>query len=138
MKKNTYRLSAIIKITALFIGFLFLLVPNTLSAADVTVISVATSSNHDFWAVHGPLGGLLLCLFLAVFPRFTLAFIAFVTGGIGISILGLILWILTPHLLVAIIATTLYWHTNPILVILAWFIAFGGETTEKVYIRRQF
>lgn len=120
-------------ILLLFVSF------NTFSSAE-TIPPVATipSAGRDFWLVHGLFGGLILCLFLAVFPRLTLAFIALVTGGIGISFLGIILWILAPHLLVAIIATTIYWHTNPILVILAWFIAFGGETTEKVYLRRRF
>ena len=29
-----------------------------------------------------------------------------------------------PHLLVAILATTIYWHANPILCVIAWFVAF--------------
>lgn len=36
-----------------------------------------------------------------------------------------------PRLLVAILATTSYWQTNPLLVIGAWFWAIGGESTEK-------
>jgi hypothetical protein len=132
---KTY-LKSIIKVGFIF---LFLLIPfNTFSAETIPAMANLPSAGGNFWMVHSLIGGILLCLFLAVFPRLTLAFIALVTGGIGISIVGLILWLLAPHLLVAIIATTLYWHTNPILVILAWFIAFGGEATEKVYIRRRF
>ena len=92
----------------------------------------------DFWDVYAPLSGVAVCFMCAVFPRIALAISALVTGGIGISIFGILLWFIAPHLLVAIIATTFYWHTNPILVIFSWLIAFGGETTEKVYIRRKF
>jgi hypothetical protein len=127
-----------IKVTLLLLVFMCLFFhANMLSAATIFMNDIPTL-NRDFWLIHGPLGGTILCLMLAIFPRIALAFIALVTGGIGISILGFLFWFLAPHLLVAIIATTIYWHTNPILVILSWFIAFGGETTEKVYIRRRF
>ncbi len=39
-------------------------------------------------------------------------------------------WLFAPHLTVAILATQYYWHTNPILCIIAWFIAFTGTTGE--------
>jgi hypothetical protein len=120
-----------------FVLICLFLTTNTLSAEPLVMADVP-EYGRDYWLIHGPIGGLVLGLMLAIFPRIALAFIALVTGGIGISVLGFLLWILTPHLLVAIIATTLYWHTNPILVIISWFIAFGGETTEKVYIRRRF
>lgn len=51
---------------------------------------------------------------------------ATVTWGLW-TILG---WIFAPHLLVAIYATTIYWDTNPVLVIIAWFFAFGGTAGE--------
>ena len=42
-------------------------------------------------------------------------------------------WVLTPRLVVAILATTFYWDTNPILCVLAWIYAFtvGGYTTKE-------
>ncbi len=130
---NTY-IKQFVKIGLIFA--LLLLPFNTVSAEEIA--GVATShGGANFWVVHSLVGGIIFCLMLAIFPRLTLAFMA-LTGGIGITIVGLILWLLAPHLLVAVIATTLYWHTNPILVILAWFIAFGGEATEKVYLRRRF
>jgi hypothetical protein len=39
-------------------------------------------------------------------------------------------WIFAPHLLVAILATTIYWYTNPMLCIIAWAFAFGGTGGE--------
>lgn len=78
----------------------------------------------DFWAHHG-----FLFLFgLAVFPRITLFLFANISG---LGILYWLGWLIAPHLTVAILATTFYWDTNPILVIIAWFIALGGEGAEK-------
>ena len=76
----------------------------------------------DFWDVHG----IFFLLGCAFFPRITTLFFATITWGLW-SILG---WIFAPHLLVAIYATTAYWDTNPILVIIAWFFAFGGTAGE--------
>jgi hypothetical protein len=50
--------------------------------------------------------------------------------------------VFVPRLLVAILATTYYWHTNPVLCIVAWMIAFGGTGGEgravtKVVVRRR-
>lgn len=39
-------------------------------------------------------------------------------------------WLFVPHLTVAILATQFYWQTNPILCVIAWFIAFAGTGTE--------
>lgn len=75
-----------------------------------------------FWDAHG-----LLFLFgCAVFPRITTLFFSATSFGLW-HILG---WIFAPHLLVAILATTYYWDTNPVLVIIAWFFAFGGTAGE--------
>ena len=77
----------------------------------------------DFWQNHG-----LLFLFgCAFFPRITLLFFSAVSFGIW-TFLG---WLFVPHLTVAILATVIYWGTNPILVIISWlFVLFGtvGET----------
>jgi len=40
-------------------------------------------------------------------------------------------WVLAPRLTVAIIATFLYFHINPILCVITWFWALAGETVEK-------
>lgn len=89
----------------------------------------------DFWDAHG-----WLFLFgCAFFPRITTLFFTSISFGFWV-ILG---WIFTPHLLVAIFATTHYWETNPFLVVIAWFFAFGGtagearvtERTTKIIIR---
>ena len=62
---------------------------------------------------------------LAFFPRLTLLFI----GG-PFGFLHWLGWLVAPHLLVAIMATTLYWHTNPFLCVIAWFLAFAGTSSE--------
>jgi len=76
----------------------------------------------DFWQQHGWLF-LFGCTF---FPRITTLFFSAVSFGFW-YILG---WIFAPHLLVAIIATEMYWDTNPVLVIIAWAVAFGGTGGE--------
>jgi hypothetical protein len=37
---------------------------------------------------------------------------------------------------VAIIGTTLYWSTNPLLCIFTWLWALAGESTEKTTVRK--
>jgi uncharacterized membrane protein YGL010W len=75
----------------------------------------------DFLENHG--AGTLI--FLALFPRLTLLFGSFATGGL----LWWLGWIFAPHLLVAILAIP-YFDTNPILVVIAWIVAFSGTTAE--------
>jgi hypothetical protein len=80
----------------------------------------------SFWDVHG----IVFVIFMFFFPRLTMLFsrICFMPFA---GILFWIGWALAPRLTVAILATTFYWHTNPILVVLTWFWALGGEGTEK-------
>lgn len=85
----------------------------------------------SFWDVHGAAGGLLFLFFLFFLPRLTLAFLALLTGAIGITFWGLIGWIIFPRILVAIIGTSIYWETNTALCALAWIAAFMGESGEK-------
>lgn len=40
-------------------------------------------------------------------------------------------WLLAPRLTVAILATTYFWETNTILVIITWIWALTGESGEK-------
>jgi hypothetical protein len=78
----------------------------------------------DFFAAHAAWGWLVL-VGLAVFPRITLLFVG---GPFGVfAWLG---WLVCPHLLVAILATSRYWDTNPALCVVAWFVAFAGTGGE--------
>lgn len=77
----------------------------------------------SFWDVHT--WDWLVLAGLALFPRITLLFIG---GPFGwLHWLG---WAIAPHLLVAILATTKYWDTDPVLCVIAWFIAFAGTGGE--------
>ena len=49
----------------------------------------------------------------------------------GVGLLHWLGWFIAPHLLVAILATTTYWNTNPVLCIIAWFFAFAGTGGES-------
>jgi hypothetical protein len=78
----------------------------------------------DFFAVHPDYGWLMLGG-LALFPRITLLFV----GG-HFDFLHWLGWVICPHVLVAIMATTKYWATNKLLCIIAWFFAFAGTGSE--------
>ncbi|MCU0701315.1 MAG: hypothetical protein MUC96_32805 [Myxococcaceae bacterium] len=84
----------------------------------------------DFFQAH-PSTGWLLLVGLAMFPRITLFFVA---GPFGL--LHWLGWLFAPHLLVAILATTRYWDTNPVLCVIAWFIALAGTGGETRVARR--
>ena len=77
----------------------------------------------DFWDVHG----IWFIIFMFFFPRLTLLFSSVAFGGV----LWWLGWIFAPRLLVAILATTAYWDTNPVLCVLAWIWALCFETGEK-------
>ena len=77
----------------------------------------------SFWNHHG----LWFIVFMFFFPRLTLLFSSVPFGGI----LWWLGWLITPRLLVAVLATTNYWTTDPVLCVLAWAWAFGGEGLEK-------
>jgi hypothetical protein len=77
----------------------------------------------DFFQKHG----IFFLLFITIFPRLTLLFSSVATGG-------LFWWLgffFCPRILVASLATVSYFHTNPILVVISWVVALGGETMEK-------
>jgi hypothetical protein len=80
----------------------------------------------SFWLHHG----LWFILFMCFFPRLTLLFSSVPFGGL-FWWLG---WLFAPRLLVAILATYNYGHTNLILVVLTWIWAFAGEGTEKTVV----
>ena len=77
----------------------------------------------DFWDVHG----FLFLFFMLLFPRLTLLFSSVVSGGFW----WWFGWFIAPRILVAILATTSFWDTNPVLVILSWMVALSGESSEK-------
>ena len=84
---------------------------------------------QDYWDVHG----IWFLIFITLFPRLTLLFSSVASGGL----LWWLGWLFTPRLLVAILATVAYWETNPILVVIAWLICWGGESGEKYVVTRQ-
>ena len=80
----------------------------------------------SFWHHHG----IFFIVFMFFFPRLTLFFSSVPFGGI-FWWLG---FIFAPRLLVAILATTIYWQTDMILCVLTWIWALGGEGVEKTVI----
>ena len=78
---------------------------------------------ENFWDYHGP----IFIFFMFFFPRLTML-LATTTGGGILYWLG---WLFAPRLTVAILATTLFWDSNTVLVVLTWFWALAGESTEK-------
>jgi len=83
----------------------------------------------NYWGAHG----LSLLVGLALLPRLTLLLSSVATGGL----LWWMGWLITPRILVAILATISYFEANPTLVVIAWLIALGGESTEKYWVRRR-
>ncbi len=77
----------------------------------------------NFWDAHT--WDWLVLVGLAVFPRITTLFIS---GPFGL--LQWLGWVFAPHLLVAIVATTQYWDTDPVLCVIAWFLALAGTGGE--------
>ena len=83
----------------------------------------------NYWDHHGV--GLLIGL--ALLPRLTLLLSSIATGGV----LWWLSWFFVPRYLIAVLATVAYFETNPVLVVFAWLVALGGETTEKHYVQRK-
>jgi hypothetical protein len=77
----------------------------------------------DFFQKHG----FFFLFFITIFPRLTLLFSSVASGGF----LWWLGFLFCPRILVASLATVAYFHTNPLLVILSWLIALGGEFFEK-------
>lgn len=86
----------------------------------------------DFWNLHG----FWFVFFMCFFPRLTMLF----TGIAFMPYAGVLYWfgwVLAPRLTVAIIATFMYFHTNPILCVITWLWAIGGESSEKKCIHKK-
>lgn len=103
------------------------------------ILLVATSVMVDIF--NTPFGtinffqkhGVFFLAFITFFPRLTLLFSSVAFGGF-FWWLG---FFICPRILVASLATVSYFHTNPILVTIAWIVALGGETLEKSGITNQ-
>jgi hypothetical protein len=108
--------------TLLFRGIavFFLLVVATSVAMDIFKTEFGTI---NFWDKHG----VFFLFFITVFPRLTLLFSSVPFGGF-FWWLG---FLFMPRVLVASLATVAYFQTNPILVVIAWLVALGGEVFEK-------
>ena len=98
-------------------------------SATYFAISGQPFGTTDYWDVHG----FFFLIFIATFPRLTLLFSSVASGGF-FWWLG---WLFAPRILVAILATLAYGNTNPILVTFAWLFAIGGESAEKVVVRKR-
>ena len=108
--------------TTLFrsITIFFILLVATSVAVDIFKLDFGTV---NFWDRHG----FFFLVAIAFFPRLTLLFSSVASGGV----LWWLSWAFCPRILVALLATVAYFHTNPVLVVIAWFVALGGETAEK-------
>ena len=90
--------------------------------------------NIDYFTKHG----WFFLFSVALFPRLTLLVSGLLVGSIELG--GLFWWLgffFAPRILVASLATAAYWKTNPVLVILSWLIALGGESSEKFVITKR-
>jgi hypothetical protein len=101
----------------------------TVGVAVATVFFGVEFGRANYWNYHG----VLFLGLLAMFPRLTLLLSSVPAGGL----LWWASWIFAPRLLAAVLATLAYWNQNKILVILAWWVALGGESTEKYMMVRR-
>lgn len=88
----------------------------------------------DYFDKHG----WIFLFSIALFPRLTLLVSGLLASTIEFG--GLLWWagfFIAPRILVACLATVSYWNTNPVLVILSWLIALGGESSEKFIITKR-
>lgn len=102
------------------LAFFFILVVATAIMVDVMNMQFGTV---NFWDKRG----IFFLIFITIFPRLTLLFSSVATGGF----VWWLAFIFCPRILVASLATVAYFHTNPILVIISWMVALGGEVFEK-------
>jgi hypothetical protein len=79
----------------------------------------------SFFQAHPSALGWLMLAGLAIFPRITLLFV-----GPHFGLLAWLGWIFCPHFVVAIIATTKYWDSDPLLCVVAWVFALAGTGGE--------
>lgn len=87
----------------------------------------------DFYTVHPHY--ILFAFALMAAPRITLAFMLMMTDFVSGGLLWWLGYIFVPRLLIAVLSLA-YWDTNPVLVVIAWMMAFSGESAEKTCIRK--
>ena len=97
---------------------------------------MSTLMETNYWAVRPEGVAALLLIGFALFPRLTLLVLV-VFEGLSLGFWAWIGLVFAPHLLVAILATENYWHTNPVLCVLAWCFAFAGTGSEAGAVRRR-
>ena len=106
----------------IFIVFLLLSMGSAIMMRDFGI----EFGDINYWQNHG----VFFLIFITLFPRLTLLFSSVATGGL----LWWLAWFITPRFLVAYLATIAYWQTNPVLVVISWVIAIGGESSEKTVV----
>jgi len=87
---------------------------------------MSLESVGNFWQYHG----IGFCIAMFLFPRITMIFASICSMAFAGPLFWLG-WIFVPRLTVAILATSFYFHSNPILCVFVWFWAFSLEIKEK-------
>jgi len=84
----------------------------------------------NFWDLHG----CWFLFFMLLFPRSTMLFTGICFFPWAHIIWFWIGWVLAPRFVAAILATTFYWQTNPVLCVLVWICALsaGGGGVKAV------
>ena len=70
-----------------------------------------------------------------IFPRLTMLFMGICAAWSGP--LFWVGWVLAPRITVAVLATCCYWGTNPILCVITWIWALGGEGGKKSTVKKR-
>jgi hypothetical protein len=91
-----------------------------LTIAIVTVSGCSVKGHENlqatsFWQFHS----IIFLAFITFFPRLTILF----ATPFPVGFFGCLGWFFMPRIYAAIIATTLYWDTNPVLCIISWIVA---------------
>lgn len=79
--------------------------------------------NHSVWFLIG----------MAIFPRITML----VATSFGYGFFYWCGWVFVPRFTAAIIATLLYWETNPFLLIFVWIMALGDVKEKQIIATRK-
>lgn len=88
-----------------------------------TQSAVSVMTHHGVWFL----------IFIALFPRLTMLFTG-ICSAIGGPLFWLG-WVFFPHIMVAFIATSMYWNTDPFICVISWFIAISGTFSERTVIK---
>jgi hypothetical protein len=86
----------------------------------------------DFWRTYGVAMGIIFLLGTIFLPRITMWWFAVVIPPNAVLSLG---WVIAPRTTVAFLTTTVYWHTNPEICIVAWLAAYAGASFKTNWAR---